>query len=141
MSEKDLDTMAAEIAMQTKAPVAQVRGGLEQMTPAMRADVCKRFGLSYTPNGRKRGRPEDPVLTQLRGLFPEKSPRTIARYARALRLLTVAGVSEDVRRNLVETYSRPGGSFNVSGFEQHAEFLIWAQAHEDRPGQQPRESA
>ena len=129
MSGPDLDLLAVEIAGKTGSPVTQVREGLDKFDSAGLASVCKALGLNFTPNGRKRGRPQHPALIQLRQLWPEKSPRTVARYARALRMLAEAGVSEQVTRNLVETYTRDGGSFNVSGFERHAEFLFLTGQH------------
>jgi hypothetical protein len=80
--------------------------------------------VGFVPDGRKPGRPPSEQLRSLRKLFPEFSERTIARYARALRLLAFADVSGDVERRLFERCKRANGnSLNVAAFERGAEDL------------------
>src|SRR5262249_25364083 len=106
----DLELIAAEISGKTGQTLEKVQAALSAMTDAAPPTGCKQFGLNCTPKGRKRGRPPHPALVQLRELFPEWSERTIARYHHAYQLLISAGVGEDVRRNLVELYTRKNGS-------------------------------
>lgn len=124
----DLDRLAEDIASKTGASVAQVRNAVEQADVVTRIAMATALGLNYAPSGTKKGRPRDPLLAELRRLFPSASRRTIARHARALRLLSLAGVADEVRVALVRTYTRPSGSFNVAGYEAHAELLLWKRA-------------
>jgi hypothetical protein len=61
---------------------------------------------------RKRGPKPSPWLDYLRTLFPNYSPRTRARFAEAMALLSPCG--EEVRQRAITAASRPNGSLNVS---------------------------
>jgi hypothetical protein len=81
-----------------------------------------------TDDGRKPGRPPDEVLALIRTMVSDYSPRTIARYARAMRLLDV--LDDKSKEEIVRDCTRPNGSFNTSKFLMLAE-LIYKAASED----------
>jgi hypothetical protein len=76
------------------------------------------------PDGRKRGRPQDPYLVLYRSLFTDWSPRTIARYHHASQLLREACASDDEHKSIIASLLRPNGSFSVAAFERQAQ-QIW----------------
>jgi hypothetical protein len=77
---------------------------------------------------RRSGRPHDEMLAVGRNLFPDWSPRTIARWARAMRLLRSG--DDDVPA-AIERVTRPNGTMNVSEFERDAEFWVYALFNND----------
>lgn len=89
--------------------------------PASARDLCAKHYMRARRHGdpdvtRKRGRKPAEDLATIRRLLPEYSPRTQARYARALRLGRF--VSEEFGVDLIEKVireaSRPNGSMNVN---------------------------
>ncbi|MGA7487905.1 MAG: hypothetical protein WBW74_13335 [Xanthobacteraceae bacterium] len=62
----------------------------------------------------KRGRKTPPCLALSRSTFPEYSQRTIARYAQAMKLLSVCG--EGALVEAIKAATRPNGTINVSRF-------------------------
>jgi hypothetical protein len=59
---------------------------------------------------RKPGRKRDPVLMAYRGILGDWSPRTLGRYALAMRLLP----DEEARLAVIQRATRSNGSLNVS---------------------------
>jgi hypothetical protein len=104
-------------------------------------ELCSKHYMRERRHGsadevRKRGRPRDPVLDVYRSLFPEWSPRTLARYKRAMDTMRGLGATEDQTRQFTETHSRPNGTLNVNAMLVMAEInelanrdsLTWDQA-------------
>jgi hypothetical protein len=89
------------------------------------AALAAKMVRDSTPNGRKRGRPQDPHLSLYRSLFQDWSPRTIARYRRACQLLEEASVGEDEHQAIITSLLRPNGSFSVAAFERRAVQVWW----------------
>jgi hypothetical protein len=77
--------------------------------------------LNSLPNGTKRGRPEDPALALYRQLFPEWSPRTIARYAGAMRRLDVMGYSDEQSVDVLRLVTGGNGTINVARLDRLTE--------------------
>jgi hypothetical protein len=63
---------------------------------------------------RKPGRPRDRALDTYRSLFREWSPRTLARYKRAMDIVHGLNLAEGERQKFIETHTRPNGTLNVS---------------------------
>jgi len=89
------------------------------------------------------GRPRDLYLTYVRAMFPEWSERTVARFARATRLLCLTGCSAEVRERVLRRGRRPWGGFNVAAYLKAAEDVAAArlvdqdeagQSESDQPG-------
>src|SRR4051794_25650544 len=70
---------------------------------------------TFVPNGKKGGRPKDPVRADLRKFFPSWSDRTFARFRRALKLFDLAEVSSEARQRIIKMHTRPNGNLNVLG--------------------------
>ena len=79
--------------------------------------------MNIQPNGRKRGRPERHDLAEYRGLFPEWSPRTVARFAVALRRLKAMGYDEEKTAGVLRLAFRRNGSMNVAWLDEITESL------------------
>src|SRR5262245_32317810 len=79
---------------------------------------------NIVPIGRKRGRPRSENLNLYRSLFKDIwSPRTIARYARAMRLYEFAGFDTDQILDCVKRATRANGTFNIARLAAHAEVV------------------
>lgn len=109
--------------VQEAAGQPMVREAWDQLTPEQQQQFAEALGLDFTPNGRKRGRPADPVLEIIRDAHPHCSPRTHARIKRAMDILFRLGVDGETVARIERLYLRPNGTFNAAGFEQHAEFI------------------
>jgi hypothetical protein len=116
---------------------------LRQMAKNTLTSACKVDGCNHTattkgmcgkhymrarrtgdPNKTRRaGRPRSEMLKVGRVMFREWSPRTIARWARAMRLLRSG--DDDVPA-AIKRVTRPNGTMNVSEFERDAEFWVYA---------------
>ena len=78
----------------------------------------------FLPNGRKRGRPVDRVLDDLRQtLMPNRSERTRARYKAAIQRLVALGATVEQVAQAVEDAHRPNGSLNINLLLRYAEWL------------------
>jgi hypothetical protein len=73
------------------------------------------------PNGRKPGRPKDPILEIVRSVHRDRSPRTQARFARALKMASATGIPDEIVQQLIVECSRSYGGFNFAGFERRVE--------------------
>jgi hypothetical protein len=76
------------------------------------------------PNGRKKGRPFDPMLADLRRMLPARSERTIARFKGALQRLHLLGFTPEQIQHAVTEATRASGSLNVRLLERYAEWLM-----------------
>jgi hypothetical protein len=68
----------------------------------------------------KAGRPPSEVLAHWRKYLGEWSPRTLARFVKAMRMLDDASVST---QEAIQLTTRPNGSVNVSALLGWAEFV------------------
>jgi len=100
-----------------------VRDAWDKLTPEQQRQYAAAFGVTFAPNGTKRGRPASPVLEIIREAYPHCSPRSQARIKRAMDILFNLGVDREVIVRIERLYLRPNGTFNAAGFEQHAEFI------------------
>jgi hypothetical protein len=90
--------------------------------------------MGKRPNGRKPGRPVDPVLDALRSTWlPTRSARTHARYKAALELLSILGATPEQIAQAVADTHRPNGSLNVNLLVRYAEWLVRQAARDRRP--------
>jgi hypothetical protein len=77
------------------------------------------------PNGRKRGRPRDPILQDIRRVWlPMRSERTQARYKKAMEQLIALGMPLDQVMQTIKECCRPSGSLNVNLFARYAAW-VW----------------
>jgi hypothetical protein len=82
-----------------------------------------------SPNGAKRGRPRDPIVTYVREeLLPMRSARTQTRYKAAMDLLIACGLSAEQVAELIDRATRANGSFNVNRLWRYAQ---WIAAQQD----------
>jgi hypothetical protein len=82
-------------------------------------ELCAKHYMRQRRHGsadevRKPGRPRDQVLDTYRSLFREWSPRTLARYKRAMDIARGLNLAEGEKQKFVETHTRPNGTLNVS---------------------------
>jgi hypothetical protein len=64
------------------------------------------------------------MLDLYRQIFPEWSPRTIARYARAMRGLDLMGYSPEQRSEVLRSARRPNDTISVLKLDRVIEYRI-----------------
>jgi hypothetical protein len=118
-----------QVAAATGQELAKVKAALAEMEPSHQEQVAKALGLDFLPIGAKRGRPRSPSLEIFRKGKPDWSPRTIARFDHAMRLL--CGCGADVEA-VISLYTRANGTVRVAALEAHAEVMADLRA-QDQP--------
>ena len=79
---------------------------LSDFTPEVQAAVSKLLP-------KKRGRPVDPARKSVKAVVPDRSERTVTRFATAMRNL-IEIVSVEEAQEFITASTRPNGSINVS---------------------------
>src|SRR6266487_2297533 len=111
---------AGVLAHQLEWPPAHPQGG-PGPAPVERGHAVMPTGPPSSDMAGNSGRPRDLYLTYVRAMFPEWSERTVARFARATRLLCLTGCSAEVRERVLRRGRRPWGGFNVAAYLKAAE--------------------
>ncbi len=76
------------------------------------------------PIGRKRGRPRNARLDLYRDIFKEWSPRTLARYQRAMEMLISINYTKEQTKEILRQATRPNGTMSVARVEHLAELAV-----------------
>jgi hypothetical protein len=77
------------------------------------------------PNGRKPGRPKDPILEGLRHQWlPLRSERSVARYKRAMEQLIGLGCPIERVMEIQKECCRANGSLNINLFARYAAYCV-----------------
>lgn len=90
---------------------------------AVTRSVTGRSLDSFVPNGRKPGRPPDPLRAHTRAFMPEMSERNFARYWAAHQLIYELAGKDEVLAGIRHA-ARPNGSVNTAAFERYADQVL-----------------
>jgi hypothetical protein len=75
--------------------------------------------MNKQPAGRKRGRPVDPILRDLRETYPLWSERTRARFKAAIERCQVLGATPEIVAQKIREATRKSGTLNVDLLERY----------------------